>query len=309
MDQERIGTFIAALRKEKGLTQEQLAEKLNVNNKTVSRWETGKNMPDYSILESLTNELGITVNELIHGERIIKEEIIREYDHNLVEVLKEYKRLKRAKNIILCILLVLAGITVWISLLLAAAVGFPILVSTSAQVMTNDDIGLYREYIGSNALKEYRNKRGMDESIFPEQITEGMNVADYKMVYYNPWDPQWLSYLVVDYDDALWETERNRLSSYPSTEYMGYYGITGFSGYDLLAVCADEDYDGLVYALCDRTGQRIIYVEIIFCNYFMDLDYKEYLPDEYLPDGFDAMKGNSIREEFEKENRPLHFGT
>lgn len=309
MDQERIGAFIAAMRKEKGMTQEQLAEKLNVNNKTVSRWETGKNMPDYSILESLTSELDITVNELICGERIIKEEIIREYDHNLVEVLKEYKRMKRAKNIILCMLLVLTGITVWISLLLAAAVGIPILVSTSAQVIINDDISLYQEYIGPDARKEYRDKCGMDESIFPDRIVEGMNVADYKMVYYNPWDPQWLSYLVVDYDDTLWETEQKRLSIYPSTKYIGYYGITGFSGYDLLAVHAGEDYEGLVYALANHDSQRIIYAEIIFCNYFMDLDYKEYIPGEYLPDGFDAMSGNSIREEFDRENRPLHFGT
>ncbi len=66
MNQEKIGNFIAAMRKEKGLTQAQLAEKLGVNNKTVSRWETGKNMPDYAILEDLTYELGITVNELIH---------------------------------------------------------------------------------------------------------------------------------------------------------------------------------------------------------------------------------------------------
>lgn len=309
MDQVRIGKFITVMRKEKGLTQEQLAEKLNVNVKTVSRWETGRNMPDYSILESLTSELGITVNELIHGERIIKEEIIREYDHNLVEVLKEYKRLKRAKNIILCFILILTVITVWVSLLLAASVGLPILVSTSAQAAINDDIALYQEYIGSNARREYRNKCGMDESIFPEQITEGMNVADYKMVYYNSWDPQWLSYLVVDYDDVLWEKERNRLSLYPSTEYMGYYGITGFNGYDLLAVCADEDYEGLVYALCDQSGQRIIYVEIIFSNYFMDLDYEEYILDEYLPNGFDATSGNSIREKFDRENRLLHFQT
>lgn len=309
MDQEKIGKFITVMRKEKGLTQEQLAEKLNVNGKTVSRWETGRNMPDYSILESLTSELGITVNELIRGERIIEEEIIREYDHNLVDVLKEYKRLKRAKNIILCMLLVLTGITVWVSLLLTVTVGLPILVSTSAQVVINDDIALYQEYIGPNAHQEYRNKCDMDESIFPEQITENMNVTDYKMVYYDPWDPQWLSYLVVDYDDALWEKERNRLSLHPSTEYMGYYGITGFSGYDLLAVYADEDYGGLVYALCDQSSQRIIYVEIIFCNYFMDLDYEEYIPGEYLPDGFDAMSGNSIREEFNRENRLLHFRT
>lgn len=309
MDQAKIGKFITVMRKEKGLTQEQLAEKLNVNAKTVSRWETGRNMPDYSILESLTNELGITVNELIRGERIIEEEIIREYDHNLVDVLKEYKRLKRAKNIILCMLLVLTGITVWVSLLLAVAVGLPILVSTSAQVSVNGDIALYQEYIGPDARKEYRDKYSMDESIFPEQITEDMNVTDYKMVYYNPWDPQWLSYLVVEYDDGAWEKELSRLNDYSSTEYISYYGATGFSGYDLLAVYADEDYGGLVYALCDQSSQRIIYVEIIFCNYFMDLDYEEYIPGEYLPDGFDAKNGNSIREEFNRENRLLHFRT
>ena len=309
MDQVKIGKFITVMRKEKGLTQEQLAEKLNVNAKTVSRWETGRNMPDYSILESLTGELGITVNELIRGERIIEEEIIREYDHNLVDVLKEYKRLKRAKNTILCILLVLTGITVWVSLLLTVSVGLPILVSKSAQIVTNDDIALYQDYIGSNARREYRDKLDMDESIFPKQISEDMDVADYKMVYYNPWDPQWLSYLVVDYDDAAWEAELNRLRNYPSTKYMGYYGATGFGGYDLLAVYAGEGYEGLVYALADQSSQQIIYVEIIFCNYFMDLDYEEYIPVEYLPDGFDAMNGNSIREEFNRENRLLHFQT
>lgn len=306
MNQEQIGKFIADMRKEKGLTQLQLAEKLNVNNKTVSRWETGKNMPDYSILESLTSELDITVNELIRGERIIKEEIIREYDHNLVEVLREYKRLKRAKNIILILLLILAAVT---GVVLRFAIGIALSVAsmTSAQIEINTDIALYQEYIGPNARKEYRNKRDMDESIFPEQITEDMNVVDYKMVYYNPWDPQWLSYLIVDYDNAAWETERNRLSTYLSTEYMGYYDITGFSEYDLLAVCTGENYEGLVYALADQNSQRIIYVEIIFYNYFMDIDYNEYIAKEYLPNGFDATNTNSVRRKFDVEHTLLHY--
>lgn len=308
MDQDKIGKFITALRKEKGLTQEQLAEKLNVNNKTVSRWETGKNMPDYSILESLTNELGITVNELIRGERIIKEEIIREYDHNLVEVLKEYKRLKKAKNIILILLLILAavvGIVMWF----AIGLGFSIVINTSAEITVNDDIALYHEFIGPDARKEYRNKRDMDESIFPGQITGDMNVTDYKMVYYNPWDPQWLSYLVVDYDDSAWEDELDRLKNYDSTEYIGYYGATGFSQYDLVAVYTGEGYEGLVYALADQDSQRIIYVEIIFCNYFMDIDYEEYIAEEYLPDGFDATNHNSIRRKYDMEHTILHFQT
>ena len=306
MDQERIGKFIASMRKEKGLTQEQLAEKLNVSGKTVSRWETGRNMPDYSILDALTRELNITVNDLIRGERIVKDEIIREYDNNLVEVLKEYRRLKRGKNTILILLLILTGI-VGVVMWFAVGIGYSVAEMTSAQIKVDTDISLYRELIGPDARREYRDKCDMDESIFPERITEDMTVADYKMVYYNPWDPQWLSYLVADYDDASWESERDRLKSYPSTGYMGYYGITGFGDYDLLAVNAGEDYEGLVYALSDRNSQRIIYVEIIFCNYFMDIDYEEYIAGEYLPDGFDATNHNSIRRKFEREHAVLHY--
>lgn len=70
MDQIKIGKFIAALRKEKGLTQEQLGEKLGVTNKTVSRWENGNYMPDVEMLLLLSKEFGISINELISGERL-----------------------------------------------------------------------------------------------------------------------------------------------------------------------------------------------------------------------------------------------
>ena len=69
MNQENIGKFIAALRKEKKLTQEQLAEKLGVNNRSVSRWENGTCMPDYAVLPMLANELGVSVAELVEGKK------------------------------------------------------------------------------------------------------------------------------------------------------------------------------------------------------------------------------------------------
>ncbi|MBQ8632897.1 MAG: helix-turn-helix transcriptional regulator [Lachnospiraceae bacterium] len=69
MNQENIGKFIAKLRKEKKLTQEQLAEKLGVNNRSVSRWENGTCMPDYALLPLLAQELGISVAELVEGKR------------------------------------------------------------------------------------------------------------------------------------------------------------------------------------------------------------------------------------------------
>ena len=75
MDLDKIGKFIALTRKNNGLTQEQLAEKLGVTNKTISRWETGKYMPDLSLLKPLSEELGVTLNELLSGEKIEKEKM------------------------------------------------------------------------------------------------------------------------------------------------------------------------------------------------------------------------------------------
>ncbi len=88
MDQEKIGNFIAILRKEQKLTQEQLAEKLGVTNKSVSRWENGICLPDVSLYKKLCNVLGITLNEFFAGEKI-KEEMFREQaDDNLFKALE-----------------------------------------------------------------------------------------------------------------------------------------------------------------------------------------------------------------------------
>ena len=86
-DQIKIGKFIAVLRKEKGLTQEQLGEKLGVTNKTVSRWENGNYMPDVEMLSLLSKEFGVSINELISGERLLAEDFKKAADDNLVTAL------------------------------------------------------------------------------------------------------------------------------------------------------------------------------------------------------------------------------
>ena len=87
MDQGKTGKFIAALRKEKGLTQEQLGEKLGVTNKTISRWENGNYMPDVEMLSLLSKEFGVSINELISGERLLAEDFKKAADNNLVTAL------------------------------------------------------------------------------------------------------------------------------------------------------------------------------------------------------------------------------
>ncbi len=87
MDSKKIGAFIAANRKKKGLTQEQLGEKLGVSNKTISRWENGNYMPDLSLLEPLSKELGVSLNELLAGEEIVKEKVIEYSEQNLISTI------------------------------------------------------------------------------------------------------------------------------------------------------------------------------------------------------------------------------
>ena len=87
MDQIKIGKFIATLRKEKDLTQEQLGEKLGVTNKTISRWENGNYMPDIEMLSLLSKEFDISINELISGERLLLEDFKKAADNNLVMAL------------------------------------------------------------------------------------------------------------------------------------------------------------------------------------------------------------------------------
>ena len=69
MDQKKIGSFLRELRKEQGITQEQFAEKLGVSARTVSRWETGSNMPDISLLSEITDFYDVSIPEIIAGER------------------------------------------------------------------------------------------------------------------------------------------------------------------------------------------------------------------------------------------------
>lgn len=91
MDQIRIGEFIKAMRKEKNLTQQELADKLRVDGKTVSKWECGRGLPEVSLMMPLCEELGISVNELLSGRRIEDEDYRHVAEENLMEMLKEKK--------------------------------------------------------------------------------------------------------------------------------------------------------------------------------------------------------------------------
>lgn len=125
MDQIQIGKFIAALRKENSMTQEQLGEKLGVTNKTVSRWENGNYMPDIEMLLLLSKEFGVSINELISGERLAAENFRKAADDNLVIALenstftlKEKTAIFKKKWLKEHIATIILGVAEWLGIIL-----------------------------------------------------------------------------------------------------------------------------------------------------------------------------------------------
>ena len=198
----------------------------------------------------------------------------------------------RDKKVNKNVLTILVVIGVLLSIAPVVLIGIFLAGSVTAKPEVYTDISHYGEYMSFGAGSKW-NKWGIDESIWPQEITENMAVSDFKMVCYDPWDAQFLGYLVVDYSEDDYIEEAERLKTYKSTDYIGYYGVEEEKTYDLLAINADP-YNGFVYALTDGKN-RIIYAEEIFCNYYMDLDYWDYISEEYLLDGFDARRNNPYR--------------
>lgn len=109
MNQIAIGNFIGKKRKELNLTQAQLAEKLGVSNKTVSKWENGKCMPDYGVIQPLCTELGVTVSELMDGEEQAQDSIRAYDDEQILDLIKRTQALESQRETLVGIILIVMG--------------------------------------------------------------------------------------------------------------------------------------------------------------------------------------------------------
>lgn len=110
MNQTTIGSYIAQKRRAKNLRQEQLAEKLGVSNKTISKWENGKCMPDYSIIQKLCDALGVTLPELMDGEDAADSSVRVYDDAQILDLLRRTQELERQKGVLYGLVLVVLGI-------------------------------------------------------------------------------------------------------------------------------------------------------------------------------------------------------
>ena len=157
MDQVKIGRFIAECRKKQSLTQIQLAEKLNITDRAVSKWETGRSLPDSSIMLQLCDILGITVNDLLYGEVVTMDNYNKELEKNLLEMVKQKEEAdKRLLNMeivtgIICVLIMLALIVVaayapleeWVRTTLLIISFLPLLIAMPFMLKIEQKAGYY----------------------------------------------------------------------------------------------------------------------------------------------------------------------
>lgn len=156
MDQIMIGKFIASERKKGGLTQKQLADKLGISDKTISKWETGNGFPEISLLLPLCEILEITANELLSGKRLSENEYKQKAEENMVNIINESQENKKkivvecmicAMSLLACITLILLSgflaLKIWLRLALIAVSILIMVVGISSAVILDIQTGAF----------------------------------------------------------------------------------------------------------------------------------------------------------------------
>ena len=172
MDQVKIGKFIADCRKKANLTQMQLAEKLGITDRAISKWETGRTLPDSSIMLELCSMLGITVNDLLSGEVVTMDNYNKNLENTLLEMVKQKeqadKRLLKLEIVlgIIAILPLIAAVVIasivpmeeWKGGLLVGMSLLPLLIATPFALKIEQKVGYYAcKECGHRYVPKYAN--------------------------------------------------------------------------------------------------------------------------------------------------------
>ncbi|MBR5872497.1 MAG: helix-turn-helix transcriptional regulator [Oscillospiraceae bacterium] len=176
MDNLKTGELIKKLRTEKGLTQKDLSEKLNVSTAAVSKWENGKGFPDISILEPLSEELGISITELIKGEVTAKNEELDFVAKDIIDISKKEMKYERKRQIFIISAFLLSIIAVNAFVIFDMISGFKFNIEYSFP--TPSIIGLFMFLFGANAIvfalfnlifgRKFAVQKAMQISLFSE---------------------------------------------------------------------------------------------------------------------------------------------
>ena len=234
MNQEKIGKFIAKCRKENNLTQEQLAEKLGVTDKSISRWENGKTMPDLSLFEPICKELKISVNELLNGEKTQNEKNQKDLDKNIINTINyAHKKIDSSINkfgillLVIGFLIILTAIAIfpsessWSSIysilgLIISTIGFSKInrkLIYSKRLFLN--YGLFLFFLALLFVLDYLNVKLNNEAPMFSKIKTTINTTIY---YDTPFYDVFRCN--TDEEDEYWVIERN--SKHDDESIMNY---------------------------------------------------------------------------------------
>ena len=171
IDQIKIGSFIAERRKMKSLTQAQLAEKLGITDRAISKWENGRSLPDSAIMLELCEILEITVNDLLCGEVVVMEKYNKELEQNLLEMVKEKEKSDKrlltveiamgvvsvAIMLVLCCFAAYAPMEEWLRIVLIVIGTAPILILTPFMLRIEQTAGYYEcNHCGNKYVPSYK---------------------------------------------------------------------------------------------------------------------------------------------------------
>lgn len=256
MNQEKIGKFIAERRKSKKLTQEQLADRLNTTSKSISRWENGKTMPDYAIIKSLCDELDISINELLSGEKINTNKNENVVNDNLDSILKEYFKMKKQKKIIKNTLIII----VVIFLLFIVRVMMVLGISALTFLIPAKSIVGIENYNKDYYIKEYGGDLNSNLAIFPDN-KQNLKDGEFSSAFQtNLFDSDGYILLIAKYDKEEFDNEISRLKKLSITIYAECKtetdSYTNYVKYD------EESYKYPAYITIDGFGHTYEYALI-----------------------------------------------
>ena len=168
MDQVKIGKFIAQERKNKKYTQKQLADILGISDKTISKWETGNGFPEISILIPLCEELKISVNELLSGQRLLEEDYKKKAEENMVNFVREKE--ENAKKMQLTVVVGVMSTVTFITLLMIVTaytevISLPVKLLLIAIACGIFAVGMYVAMQGERTIGYYKCKHCGDTFI------------------------------------------------------------------------------------------------------------------------------------------------
>ncbi len=213
---------------------------------------------------------------------------------------KMNKKLKKVKTTLIVTAIAIAAVPF---LIITAIIGFLAFDIVKGPEVFSDSPSLYTYCIDEEKDGQYFLNEE-NRIIFPEKITEEMTVKEFSYMHYNPFDPQIITYLTVQYSDADYEKEIKRLEAVPENSCQGIYSVSGApEGYKIAALYSD-DYYGFVYAITpEQEDNTVTYAAIMFCNYFLDVKVQKYIPEKYILKDFNAKSSNPYRKEMLKKDR------